>query len=239
MPMPATPVMPVMPVMPTATASAPLVNEPAAALALVPSTSPLGVEPAPVGAVVPGVLDSSLPSIMDGASALDGTAAVLPLASPASIPVSPAVTATEPPALFFGDVIVVQKLIEQARAEDASEQGKGAGLWARARALAPADPRLPAASGAAPAPCDMEHLLAAAEVGLSNHKPAEALEAFRRARVCDPNRSAPLWGLSRAFDALGARAQAKHHARLYVLSSAPDRDPTSSTKAAWRCEQPE
>ena len=91
----------------------------------------------------------------------------------------------------------------------------------------------------ADAPCDADRLLAEGEVALANQNAAVAMASFRRARACAPARAAPLWGLSRAFDAVGAKKQAKHHAALYARSASADRDPKAASKAAWRAEQPD
>ena len=87
-------------------------------------------------------------------------------------------------------------------------------------------------------PCNADVLLATGEGALQAADPRAAVVAFRRARACDPTRSAPLWGLSRALDALGARQQGKHHAALYVAAKGPDEEPEAARAAFFRSEQP-
>ena len=194
------------------------------------------VEPQPA-AIEPPVVEPTLAAIDPPVVAPPAVEPALAVVEPVAPPAIPA--PEPPPLLFFGDALVVDQLIERARAADAADAKETSGaLWARARSLAPGDPRLPSATSSSAA-CDVERQLAVGEVALANQNPGDAIAAFRRARVCDPRRAAPLWGLSRAFDEVGAKKQAKHHAHLYARSSAPDRDPTSTSKAAWRAEQPD
>ncbi|MDP2344715.1 MAG: tetratricopeptide repeat protein [Deltaproteobacteria bacterium] len=240
----AVPVLPV--VVPVIVPPIPVIAPPIPALPIpvIAPPVPAVVEPPVVAVVVPPVVKPE-PAI---AAPVEAPIAAAPIAPPVIEPVAvveaPVVAAPAPPppaALsFFGDGLVVDQLIERARAADAAEAPETAGaLWARARSLAPGDPRLPPPATAKSAPCDVERQLATGEHALATENPADAIAAFRRARVCDPRRAAPLWGLSRAFDEVGAKKQAKHHAHLYARSNAPDRDPTSASKAAWRSEQPD
>jgi len=112
-----------------------------------------------------------------------------------------------------------------------------------ARLDASASPSARAALGAkeGPAragPCDADALLASAEVSLAAKDAARARAGFARARACDPTRSAPLWGLSRAADLAGDAATAKHLARQYLVAAGPDQDKETASAALWRAEQP-
>lgn len=167
------------------------------------------------------------------------TTPVAPAASIAAVP-SSVTLAVSPSLPFTGDALAVDELVAAATAADAAGRADDArALWARARSLAPGDARLPPAAGAPAVACDADRLLAAGEVALANNNAADAIAAFRQARVCDPKRAAPLWGLSRGFDAVGAHKQARHNAALYAQSTAADRDPTAANAALWRSEQPE
>ncbi len=160
------------------------------------------------------------------------------LATAAAPGVEPAIASVAAPAfVFFGDALLVDQLVDKARAADAAgNQDAGRTLWSRVAALSPHDARLPAA---APTTCEAVREQALGELAMTERKPDVAVAAFQRARACDPARAAPLWGLSRAFDALGDKKGAKHHAALYLRSNAPDRDATSTSAATWRAEQPD
>lgn len=137
---------------------------------------------------------------------------------------------------FFGDGAVVDALLLDAAARRAAGDESGAAaLLARARALAPDDPRV------APPPvprCDVERLLGRGEAALAKQDSPGARLAFERALACDPARSAPLWGLSRAADLVGDRVAGRHHARRYLEARGPDRDAATARAAFWRSEQP-
>ncbi len=160
--------------------------------------------------------------------------------APAAPPAQPHPLVTPPllapPSLaFFGDAVAVDALIADAAAKDAAGDADGAArARAKARALAPADPRLKQPQ----TPCNADRLLAEAEAALEAKKPAEATEGFQRALACDPTRSAPLWGLSRAADARGDRVAGKHHAWRFVQAKGPDATPEEQKAAFWRSEQP-
>jgi tetratricopeptide (TPR) repeat protein len=137
---------------------------------------------------------------------------------------------------FFGDGAVVDALLVEAAARrGAGDEVGAATLLARARALAPDDPRV------APPPvprCDVERLLGRGEAALAKQDGPGARLAFERALACDPARSAPLWGLSRAADLVGDRVAGRHHARRYLEAKGPDRDAATARAAFWRSEQP-
>ena len=166
--------------------------------------------------------------------------------TPPTPPTTPTATSEPAPTIvaatatpFFGDALLREHLAERLQdgVDDARET-----VRARGAALNPEDHRFAAGADTTTVDgagtCDAEGQLAAGEVALGNGDPTAAVVAFRRARACDPSRARPLWGLSRAFDALGARQQGKHQAALYVRSSAPDKDLGSDREAWLRSESP-
>jgi len=167
-------------------------------------------------------------------------AAAPPLPSPSSGP--PSSPSSGPPKLpatletFFGDAAIVDGLLDDAAARRAAGDEAGArGLIERARALAPDDARLAAPSTPA---CDVARLLGRGEAALTKGDGATARLAFQQALACDPTRTAPLWGLSRAADLAGDRVAGRMHARRYLEARGPDQDPATARAAFFRSEQP-
>jgi hypothetical protein len=111
----------------------------------------------------------------------------------------------------------------------------------------------PSADGKTPqGKTDIEKVLAQAEAQLpvagqdlsqvppeKRPDPKKALALFQRAYAADPTRAAPLWGMSRAADALGDRKNGRFYARLVVRSSASDKTAEMAHAASWRVELPE
>jgi tetratricopeptide (TPR) repeat protein len=159
---------------------------------------------------------------------------VLGAAGAATAPAAPAAPAVN--VAFVGDGVVVDELLAAAAASP--DAGAAALLRARARAIRPDDARASRAP-AAPGACAVEADLAEGEAALGARDGERALLAFRRAHVCAPSQGTPLWGLSRAFDAVGARASARQQARLVAASTANDVDATLREAARWRSAQPE
>jgi hypothetical protein len=104
--------------------------------------------------------------------------------------------------------------------------------------------------GAKPAGVDVDRLMMDAEAQLApplgadgkpTHKPdpKKAIALFQRALAGDPARAAPLWGLSRAHDAAGDKALARHYAVLVVRSKAADKTQEIASAAMWRVEMPQ
>jgi hypothetical protein len=78
-----------------------------------------------------------------------------------------------------------------------------------------------------------------AKPGDAKPDPKGAAALFQKALAADPQRAAPLWGLSRAWDALGDHNKARHYAELVVRSKAPDKTQEMHAAAAWRLELPQ
>jgi tetratricopeptide (TPR) repeat protein len=137
---------------------------------------------------------------------------------------------------FFGDAAIVDGLLDDAAARRAAGDEAGArGLMERARALAPDDPRLAAPTTT---PCEVERLLGRGEAALAKGDGPAARLAFQQALACDPTRTAPLWGLSRAADLVGDRVAGRLHARRYLEARGPDQDPGTARAAFFRSEAP-
>lgn len=159
---------------------------------------------------------------------------------PATTTPAATVALTTPPAVAasFVDDALRQELLARAGVLDGRGDGKAAAAL-RAQAASLTSPQAAPSTSTATTPCDADRLLADGEIALANGNAAVALVAFRRARVCAPTRAAPLWGLSRAFDVVGAKKQGRHLAAKYAESDASDRDPTFARDAAWRAAQPD
>lgn len=110
-----------------------------------------------------------------------------------------------------------------------------AGVADRARALAYDDPRL---ALPAPPPSVVDHRLGRGEAALAKRDGPGARRAFQKALACDPTRTAPLWGLSRAADLVGERMPGRLHARRYLEVRGPDQDPGTARAALFRSEAP-
>ena len=163
-----------------------------------------------------------------------------PVAVAVAAPAVPAAPVPAPTVAFDSvlDAAVAGALVAEAERRQGQNDVDGAASR-RARARAVAIGGGPDTSPpTAPQPCDADALLAKGEGALQAADPRTAVVAFRRARACDPTRAAPLWGLSRALDALGARQQGKHHAALYVAAKGPDEEPEAARAAFFRSEQP-
>jgi hypothetical protein len=153
-------------------------------------------------------------------------------APPPEPPATPAAVVATPAAPSF---------LDQAQAAHAAKAGH-AGV---ANALVPGS-----VVGEKAAGVDVDRLMMDAEVQLApplradgkpTHKPdpKKAIALFQRALAGDPARAAPLWGLSRAHDAAGEKALARHYAVLVVRSKAADKTQEMASAAMWRLEMPQ
>lgn len=169
---------------------------------------------------VPSLPSSPSSLSLPGVDSASVATAPAPRAAPATPPGGRAASSAAPSLPSLGDALAATALLEAAdrlRAIDAD----GAGLLAaRAQAVELASAAAPPAvlRSLAVARCPVDEDVARGERALAAGAVGEALAAFRRAHACDAARPEPLWGLSRAFDASGDRAQGRRLAARYVAA---------------------
>lgn len=204
---------------------------PAAALFL--ALAP-GTPEEPAAATVSAPASGPAPGFLDRAQAQQAVSAQQPAVANALVP------GTAPASAQGAPVVDVDKLLAEGEA-----------LLARASAGATASAQLvPDAKPADAEPADAKPT----DARPTGAKPIDttpavrpdpkadtkqALLLFQRALAAAPKRAAPLWALSRAYDALGDKALARHYADLVVRSQSNDKTPEMASAAAWRLELPQ